>query len=351
MTSAYLLTVPGNSPMEISRDELRSLLGEIENDLHQSKVYRRAVATLQKLLGTSAEQAHLLFKAVGREAIGLAFEKFTQHEKVTEDNQPSETQVETPVVEEADYTELSHCLTNVKPQQKSLPSNPANIGGQEGINSNLKENSPNKKVLTRWLDKKPRQAELAQKAADKRRDSLRQIGEKLRQARESQNLSLTQLNVYTHVPISSMEAVENGNWDLLPEDVFVRGFIRVMGNALGLNGTHLASCLPATPEQVKKNILPYKYQPKGRNFELQLPSIHPAYLYVGYTALVAGSVGGLSVLSQQANANKLHPEAAMPPSSVTQSLQDKKEPITKPGLQSSTAGVSVGADISRPETL
>lgn len=51
-----------------------------------------------------------------------------------------------------------------------------------------------------------------------------------------------------------MEAIENGNWELLPEDVFVRGFIRLMGNALGFNGTALAASLPA-PEPTK-SVLP-----------------------------------------------------------------------------------------------
>ncbi len=51
MTSIYSLSVPGQPTIEISQDELRSLLSEIETELHNSKVYRRAIATVQKLLG------------------------------------------------------------------------------------------------------------------------------------------------------------------------------------------------------------------------------------------------------------------------------------------------------------
>jgi len=47
-TSVYLLTIPGNPPIEIPRDELRSLLAEIEAQLHRSKVYRRALCNFSR---------------------------------------------------------------------------------------------------------------------------------------------------------------------------------------------------------------------------------------------------------------------------------------------------------------
>jgi hypothetical protein len=77
-TPVYLLKILGNPTIEISQDELRTLLGEIEAELHQSKAYRRAVAMLQNLLGSSSDQANVLFKSIGREAIGLAFRQFVQ---------------------------------------------------------------------------------------------------------------------------------------------------------------------------------------------------------------------------------------------------------------------------------
>ena len=76
------------------------------------------------------------------------------------------------------------------------------------------------------------------------------------------------------------------------------------------------------------------------------------HLYVGYAALVAGSVGGLSLMaSQQANADRLIDKDAATPasSSFTHSSQDIK-PISKPGL-SSSAHVTVGPDIAPPEAL
>ena len=364
MTPVYSLSIPGgNTSIEISQDELRSLLGEIETKLYKSKVYRRALATSRSMLGPSSEQANVLFKEVSREAIALVFQQFVQkHQQVVENNQQADNKSETLTVEQADSTDLSQYKTCVKVNQKSTAATTSKVVPSSDVMENtadtsvkVQKNRPTTRTSMRWLNKlnkKSSKAELAQIAAEQRLNTLRQIGQQLRQAREFQNLSLTQLNVYTHVQIQYMEAVENGNWELLPEEVFVRGYIRVMGNALGLDGTALAASLPA-PEPVK-SVLPSSYKSQnisgsGMGIGLKLSPVH---LYVSYTALMAGALSGLSVISQQASSHRLiHSEAVTPSSSsFSQSLQDKKT-ITKSGLQSSSAGVTVGRDISPPEAL
>ncbi|WP_017317467.1 helix-turn-helix domain-containing protein [Mastigocladopsis repens] len=357
-TSLFLLKILENSTIEISQDELRTLLGEIEAELHRSKVYRRAMAMLQNLLGSS-EQANILFKAVGREAIGLAFRQFVQQYQKTEQNQLQEDSASKTPPDDLSH-DVSQSLTSVKEDQKTTieTDSQANLPSESQVESHtandsikVKEDSPKTKTSIGWRNpsRKRRQVELAKQiAAEQRVETLRQIGQQLRQVRESQGLSLSQLHVYTHVPLRHMEAVENGNWELLPEDVYVRGFIRVMANALGLNGTNIAASLPA-PEPVTA-ILPSCYQYKSRfGFGIGL---RPVHLYVGYAALVAGSVGGLSIMSsQQANADRLmNTDAATPASSsFTESLQETK-PTSKPGL-SSSANVTVGPDIAPPEAL
>jgi cytoskeleton protein RodZ len=376
VTPVYLLTIPGNSTVQISQDELRSLLGQIETELHRSKVYRRALATLQQLLGASADQAKVLFKAVGREAIGLAFQQFAQHEQKAAEPEASQTPTIQPTIQpsiqQTNITEFSsetpqgpYCdiFQKINTEAKASESNsPAKFQSNVIENTSKKtvkiqEDSSSIKTALRWFkgNKKPSKAEIAkQKAAEQRLETLRQIGQQLRQARESQGLSLSQLNVYTHVPIHQMEAVENANVELLPEDVFVRGFIRVMGNALALNGTVLAASLP-TGEPVK-SILPPWYQSHNRPKPGLLSSLeaNSMYLYMGYTALVAGAVGGLSLVSQQqANADKAHnPDIVIPPSSSLFKSSEKSEASAKPGIKSSSsASVSIGSDIAPPEAL
>ncbi len=360
MTPVYFLSIPGgNFTTEISQDELKAFLSQIETKLHQSKVYRHTLASLQNLSGLSSEQVHALFKAVGREAISVTLQQFIQtHQKVVDNNQQTNNQSETPAIEQADPTDLSACLTSVKGNRVSpatttskvgLPSESHGVANTADHEVKLQNNSPTKNTSMRWLaklNKKSKLAEQAKMAAEQRLETLRQIGQQLRQAREFQGLSISQLNVYTHVQISYMEALENGNWELLPDEVFVRGYIRVMGNALGLNGTALAASLPA-PEPVK-SVLPSRYESKktsGSEMGIRL-GLHPVHLYAGYTALMAGAVGGLSMLSQQVNADRLFHSQAVTPSSplLNQSLQDKK-PTTTPGLH------TVGSDISPPEVF
>jgi len=372
-TPVYLLTIPGNSSIQISQDELRSLLGEIETKLHRSKIYRNALATLQNLLGPSSEQAKVLFKAISREAIALSFQQFTTQQAKVTDNQPSNT-ADSPSVE-PENGDSSQSLSSVQLNTNNPETNTheGNLQSDNQVMASTTDHSvkakknnaipseaetsptarsanANAKTPTKWLKRtrKPSKAEIAkQLAAEQRIETLRQISQELRQARESQGLSLSQLNVYTHVPIHHMEALESGNFELLPEDVYLRGFIRVMGNALGLNGTSLIASLPA-PE-IAKAILPISSQLKNSSAGLGL-DIRPVHLYVGYTALVAGAVGGLSFMSQQANADRAVIPDEVTPSSASQSSQ-RMEPTATPGLRSSSSGISVGSDIAPPEAL
>lgn len=129
-TSLYLLQSPGHPAIEISQDELRSLLDGIETELHQSKVYRRALAMMQQLLGSSAEQAQALFQSIGREAIGLAFRQFVQHAQKVEDenNQPENNyqtdnnniEIVATLSEEAEVVDFTPCLTDVRAHEKRV---------------------------------------------------------------------------------------------------------------------------------------------------------------------------------------------------------------------------------------
>jgi cytoskeleton protein RodZ len=361
MTAVYSLSIPGKSTIDINQDELRAILAEIETELHRSKVYRRALATVQKMFGDSSEQAKQLFKAVGREAIGLAFHQFSQQHKIQENepgigSEPQDTVNEASVgteIKETSDTEnspdLSECLTSVKFHPKVEQHETDTVVNTAVSNVKTEETSVKSNSPLAWFKtKKVSKVDIAkQAAAEQRIETLREIGKQLRQARELRGMSLTQLNIYTHVPVHQMESIENGDWAKLPEEVYVRGFIRVMGNALGLNGTHLVASLPA-PEP-PKTIAPVWYKDKenksGGGIGL---NIKPMHLYVGYTALVAGAVGGLSLMSQQAEANRVLPNNS-PSSSFTQTPKDKHSD-TKPGLQSN-GQVSVGTDIAPPEAF
>lgn len=60
------------------------------------------------------------------------------------------------------------------------------------------------------------------------------LGEQLRQARERQGLTLSQVAIETRILQQSIIALEEGAYDLLPSDVVVKGFIRNYAHFLGL---------------------------------------------------------------------------------------------------------------------
>ncbi|HIK28426.1 MAG: helix-turn-helix domain-containing protein [Oscillatoriaceae bacterium SKW80] len=216
---------------------LSSFVDCIETELYSSDVYCQVVAVLQEMPGDRAAQAQILIKALASEAIKLTYKYFVQQ---------------------------SQSATVAREATKSQP---------------IKLFRKNKKLT---------QAELAASYAQQRQECLRQLGVQLRQARLSQSVSLEKLHNFTRVPLHVIEALENGCTERLPEDVYVRGFIRRIGNALGLQGERLAASLPALVESVPKAFSGFY--------------LRPIHLYIGYAALMAGAVGGLHWLASQISA-------------------------------------------------
>ncbi len=353
MTSIYSLSVPGQPTIEISQDELRSLLSEIETELHNSKVYRRAIATVQKLLGPSSEQAKLLFKAIGREAIGVAFRQLSLHSQAAANTTPEiEEDIEIEITSEPPSSELSKCLTTVQPSETTNNIVKQETSAQETAitrttAANPQDTSKNSNPL-KWLNSgKPSKAEIAKQArVEQRLEKFREIGQQLKKGREARGLCMNDLQMYTHIPVRQMEAVERGDMESLPAEVYVRGFIRVMGNALGFNGTAIAASLPSSETQ--ESLVPSLFQSDKKTPKLGL-DISPMHLYVGYTALVAGAVGGLSLV-QQTKAEKPVDNQVTPASQVSESSKHK-EISAKPGIKSSNARITIGSDIAPPEAL
>jgi len=83
--------------------------------------------------------------------------------------------------------------------------------------------------------------------------------------------------------------------------------------------------------------------------------MRPVHLYIGYTALMAGAVGGLGWLSQQPlmpGAQAVPQTPVTPPASVAPT-QKSQEKAPQPGLKKSSShpGMIVGADMAPPEVI
>ena len=358
--------------VEVSPERLRSLLGQIETELHHSQVYQIALANLQKVLGDSAPKGEILIKAVGREAIQLALKQILIHQSQTivqtvpkdnsssngsssngshEVNSSSDTEEQASSMLEVATVSPGEAVNDAASPEVQLLSVTTQLdetsSEAQTFDSDSVEDSSTQKPKKR--KKRLTKAELVAQSIQKREASLRQVGQELRQAREALSVSLTQLHRQTLVPLSHLRALETGEIDQLPEDVYLRGFICRLGNALGLNGTAMAASIP-TPDPLQHLVPTWSKAELDSNFYLN--SVH---LYLGYAAILAGSLGGIAWLSQQSA-----PETSIPPEmqkllqeNGPQSRQHQSETdaASTPGLESSEMGVVLGADIAPPEAM
>lgn len=120
------------------------------------------------------------------------------------------------------------------------------------------------------------------------------LGPALGQLRQRQGHSLDWLHFRTQVPRYHLQALEQGLVERLPEEIFVRGFVRRIIAALGEEAALLGAELPSYARS-SETLLAAWQQPPSRNI-LELRSAH---LYLAYGLLVAGSAGGVILSSQE----------------------------------------------------
>ena len=95
------------------------------------------------------------------------------------------------------------------------------------------------------------------KFSAQQQSQLAQIGVFLRENREKQGKSLEDIAIHTYIRPQLLGGIESGDPDLLPEPVFVQGFIRRYAETLGLNGRDLSQqfavdSIPSTPRPIRE---------------------------------------------------------------------------------------------------
>lgn len=75
-------------------------------------------------------------------------------------------------------------------------------------------------------------------------EQLKAIGTYLSEVRQEQARSLEEIAAKTYIPLRLLKAIESGQEKPLPEPVFIQGFIRRYGDALGLDGIDLSQKFP-----------------------------------------------------------------------------------------------------------
>jgi cytoskeleton protein RodZ len=233
----------------LSTEGGQTFLQQIEAQLLSSDTYHQLLTAVQTKLGGVAEEFQSLLTALSREAIQYTIHRLMGEAAVS--------------VDAAGAAE-AHSFTDTAT-----------------IESEVSEAAPEASFS-------------APEILDRDRGLL-QLGQRIRQGREAKGLTLQELHHQTYVPLHHLKALELGQLDKLPEEVFLRGFVRQIGKVLGMSD--LVEVVPA-PEPVKKAVLSGKkagFQP--------IDQISPVHLYVGYAALMAGAVGGLTWISQPAQSD------------------------------------------------
>jgi cytoskeleton protein RodZ len=65
---------------------------------------------------------------------------------------------------------------------------------------------------------------------------MKEIGQKLREAREKKGMTLAEIQESTKIRLRYLEAIESGDLDVIPGEVYRKGFISNYANAVGLDG-------------------------------------------------------------------------------------------------------------------
>ncbi len=355
------------------------LLGQIEAELTRSLVYQQAIASLQDLLGESAEAARRVLVMVGREAARLALhcgqsmampialqEPMTPAAGLAIARQqagaiglwPDPTMVPAPTDNPFDLPELlmnvfegtwakpdyqntatQQPIIDAMPQGKAPRKTERNGSGlsDSGLNNSALNHSQFNDVAPKPLSNplssplsSPRSVvtiTLPEMDPMDWDESLRAMGRTLAEVRQQLGFNLEQIHVRTHIPLRHLQAIESGDLSRLPEQIYVRGFVQRMAEALGLDGKALAAALPRT-ESVA--VVPdWSQRDRSTNPALELK---PWHLYAGYGVMVASGLAWVSHSAPGASSQPLKPvildrEAVVSP--PTKSDQPQAAPATE----------------------
>jgi cytoskeleton protein RodZ len=194
-----------------------------------------------------------------------------------------------------------------------------------------------------------------------RTEILTQIGAQIQLEREQKGMTIAQLHARTFIPMYHLQAFEGGHVEQLPEDVYLRGFLRRIENALGMEVGSLIEKLPT--DQAEKSILPSwaGHSAKGSRRGIGGLDINPTHLYVTYAAIMAGGVCWLSNQQTPTAANlpdltNYEPRAEAPSAAQMQAnRQNLNRTAQKIGSNQSaqSKSIKVGSvkNIAPPETL
>lgn len=129
-----------------------------------------------------------------------------------------------------------------------------------------------------------------------------ELGRKLRLAREQKGFSIGEVAERLKLSARQIEGLESGDYEGMPELVFVRGFLRTYGRFLGLEDQEVAAFLDRIAPQGKNNLYALDRsggQPAGGSRPPEAKKPFPTWILGALTAVLIG--GGIYVWQNKSN--------------------------------------------------
>ena len=308
MVFALTKFAPVETGSDIFRSEgWRKVVAQVESALCREDRSRQALDQLQQLATEQGASTQFLLKSVIRETIRFTLECFGDA---------------TDMLKRIEHIELSPTSEVVQVTEKIVvPLTPAQQEAQDDTaiftaigrvlqpiqSAQFLPNLRSKPALPKLS---PEAILLAQVEA--RDAGLLEICHQIRQHRSTLGLSLKQIHSNTFIPLHHLQSFEDGKIDRLPEDVYLRGFLRRLEKCFALTEGQLQLICPP---QAQRSIPVAKASPTYS----AIPSLSPNYAYVAYAALMAG---GVCWVTQQGS-----PKSTLPPLQIDQPAPDRKSVV------------------------
>jgi cytoskeletal protein RodZ len=100
---------------------------------------------------------------------------------------------------------------------------------------------------------------------------MESLGSYLKKERELRQISVAEVAQTTRIPVRIIAQLENDEFDALPADIFVRGYLRAYARAVSLDEGDVLARHQRKPEPERPAPLPAVYAPEpGRRFGIAL---------------------------------------------------------------------------------
>ena len=131
-----------------------------------------------------------------------------------------------------------------------------------------------------------------------------ELGAKLREAREKRGFSIGEVAERLKLPARQIEGLESGNYENMPELVFVRGFLRTYGRFLDLDENEVAAYLDLIMPQARNNVYAVQREEKSSGLSYQQTDVKkPFPKWIFGLLAVAAIAGGVYAWQSKSQAD------------------------------------------------